>query len=295
MPWFRLDDETGDHPKVLRAGNDGFGLWVRCGTHCAKYLTDGFVDQAVALSKGPQKLIDKVTLSELWKKVDGGYLIEDYLDYNPSREQVLAERARAAERQARARDKAAAKRRGSRGDVVVTPSSSNPVSHGVTTLVTHSGVTSPPYPYPIDAAAAASDAGGSGSVDLPVEVDILRSKMAQFTAFSALRWDVDTGRLDQIRTLIDLHGDQRLVDVAVRTCRTPPPVSVSAFIGTWNALPPPGLTMHVIAGPTCPICSLTMAACEVADRKSRLPEDRCRPSVAEITSHQPHQSANLPT
>jgi hypothetical protein len=43
MPWFRLEDSFHNHPKVHQAGNAAIGLWVRCGTYSAQYLTDGHV------------------------------------------------------------------------------------------------------------------------------------------------------------------------------------------------------------------------------------------------------------
>lgn len=42
----------------------------------------------------------------LWERVDGGWLFHDWLDYQRSRERILADQAAARERQRRARDKA---------------------------------------------------------------------------------------------------------------------------------------------------------------------------------------------
>jgi hypothetical protein len=108
MPWFRLEDNFHQHPKVARAGNTAVGLWVRCGTYSAAYLTDGHVPAETARLYGRQREIDTLVEVGLWipDTNGGGYLIRDFLDYNPSAEQVLADRAAARERQRRAREAA---------------------------------------------------------------------------------------------------------------------------------------------------------------------------------------------
>src|SRR5258706_12976308 len=103
MPWFRLDDSFHSHPKVIAAGNEAIGLYVRCGTHAAEHLTDGFVGKDVALSYGSTALADTLVRTRLWHRARGGWTIHDYLDYNPSREAVEKERKASAERQRRKR------------------------------------------------------------------------------------------------------------------------------------------------------------------------------------------------
>jgi hypothetical protein len=104
VPWFRLDDSFHSHPKVIAAGNEAIGLYVRCGTYAAQHLTDGFIRQDVALLYGSDELIDTLVKTTLWRRVRGGWLMPDYLDYNPSAEQVKQDRKNAAERQRRRRD-----------------------------------------------------------------------------------------------------------------------------------------------------------------------------------------------
>jgi hypothetical protein len=92
MPWFRLDDSFHSHPKVIAAGNEATGLYVRCGTYAAQHLTDGFIPQHVALLYGSDVLADSLVRAKLWRRVRGGWQMPDYLDYNPSREQVTERR-----------------------------------------------------------------------------------------------------------------------------------------------------------------------------------------------------------
>src|SRR5262245_24818938 len=104
MPWFRLDDSFHSHPKVIAAGNEAVGLYVRCGTYAAEHLTDGFIPEQVALLYGSAKLADTLVRAKLWRRTRGGWRMPDYLDYNPSREAGDNERKHAAERQRRRRD-----------------------------------------------------------------------------------------------------------------------------------------------------------------------------------------------
>ena len=101
MPWFRMDDSFHSHPKVIAAGNEAVGLYVRCGTYAAEHLTDGFVDREVVLLYGSTALAATLVRTRLWHRARGGWTIHDYLDYNPSREAVENERKQKAERQRR--------------------------------------------------------------------------------------------------------------------------------------------------------------------------------------------------
>lgn len=124
MSWARLDDQILDNPKILQAGPIGFALHVAAITYCSRNLTDGFVTYAVARrllitswtedgddgkvrvqslamvsgmsgSDGPEvidHIIELLCEVGLWEIVEHGYFLHDYLEYNPSREMVLAKR-----------------------------------------------------------------------------------------------------------------------------------------------------------------------------------------------------------
>lgn len=120
MTWFKVDDSFHSHPKALKAGGMALGLWVRCGSYCAQHLTDGFIPREIVLLYGTKTLAAKLVDAKLWHAVDGGWLMHDYGDYNPTAEKVTAERRSATERQRQARE-AAKSRRESRRDSGVTP------------------------------------------------------------------------------------------------------------------------------------------------------------------------------
>jgi hypothetical protein len=104
MPWFRLDDSFHSHPKVLQAGNEAIGLYVRCGTYAAQHLTDGFIPEHVVLLYGSKKLAAVLVEAKLWRRTRGGWKMPDYLEYNPSKEAVDKDRRGKAERQKRWRE-----------------------------------------------------------------------------------------------------------------------------------------------------------------------------------------------
>src|SRR4051812_50226278 len=46
MPFFPVDDDFWGHPKSDEAGDAALGLWVRAGSYCAHYLTEGVMTAA---------------------------------------------------------------------------------------------------------------------------------------------------------------------------------------------------------------------------------------------------------
>jgi hypothetical protein len=105
MPWFRLDDAFDTHPKVLAAGNEAIGLFIRCGTYAARNLTDGHVPTSVVTLYGDTDLAARLVAVGLWHRVRTGWTIHDYLAYNPSRQDVEENRKKNAERQNRWRER----------------------------------------------------------------------------------------------------------------------------------------------------------------------------------------------
>ena len=97
MPWFRVDDSLDTHHKAIAAGNEALGLWVRCGAYAARHLTDGFIPESIALLYGSRALADTLVAAKLWRRAKGGWQMHDYLDRNPSREEVAGLRAKRAD------------------------------------------------------------------------------------------------------------------------------------------------------------------------------------------------------
>jgi hypothetical protein len=116
--WTKLDDGFTEHPKVARVGALGMALQVAGLVYCNRNLTDGFIPYDMARRLLPMKHVDEdgiiysVAVSsnipvwdgaelvekligwlldaEMWEEVVGGYIVHDFDDFNPSREQVIA-------------------------------------------------------------------------------------------------------------------------------------------------------------------------------------------------------------
>ncbi|MCJ1709274.1 HNH endonuclease [Microbacterium sp. VKM Ac-2923] len=94
MPWFKIDDGFWSHPKVLELSDAAITLWVRAGSYCAGHLTDGALTRATLrlLSAVPDDATELVAVG-LWDVTPTGWEFHDWADYQPTREQVLAQRA----------------------------------------------------------------------------------------------------------------------------------------------------------------------------------------------------------
>jgi len=123
MPWVKLDEDFASHPKVLEAGPLGVALQVAALCYCNRHLTDGHISRPAARSlldfegiavvdgmRGDDVdadyVIGCVLMAGLWHgaghdcptcpPVERGYIIHDYLEQQPSREDVMAKREQTA-------------------------------------------------------------------------------------------------------------------------------------------------------------------------------------------------------
>lgn len=195
MVWAKLDDEILDNEKIVNAGPLGFALHVAAITWCCRNLTDGFIPRSkvralldfeglhVKTGEGefvmhekavePLDLADSLVVEGLWIEDEErrGYWLNDFLDYNPSREKVLAERERGKER-AKASHEAKQKRRPApaassgedapklRGDFASPSDGPVPVPDPVPETPSDEGVSS-----------RAREGGGRVSLNLPLAED----------------------------------------------------------------------------------------------------------------------------
>lgn len=137
MVWFKVDDGFWSHPKVLELSDAAVSLWTRAGAYCAGQLTDGKVTKpALRMLAAERDAATELVLAGLWDEHEKGWIFHDWADYQPTREEVMKERAASTERQRAARAKRMSQReshrdiqRDSRGiDAVITP-----VSHSAPT------------------------------------------------------------------------------------------------------------------------------------------------------------------
>ena len=93
MSWVKFDDQATFHAKVIQAGNEVAGAWFRMTCWCSAHLTDGFLPEHVAnLIAGRPEVVRAAVAAGLLDDAPGGVRVHDYLDHNPSRDEVLKRR-----------------------------------------------------------------------------------------------------------------------------------------------------------------------------------------------------------
>jgi hypothetical protein len=101
MTWVKLDDHFDEHPKIAALSDTALALWVASLAYCNRNLTDGFIPFAIGHGKlrycdgNPVPSIHELEQSGLWEEdeIRRGWIIHDYGEYQPTKEDVLAERA----------------------------------------------------------------------------------------------------------------------------------------------------------------------------------------------------------
>jgi len=144
MVWVKLDDGFAENGKVQSVGDRAFRLHIAALCFCGRNLTDGLVThhnaKVIAASVGASKRhILELETARLWIPCPPGHAIKDFTDYNPTAEEVKAERAKNAQRQ---RDHRARRN-------AITDSLGNAVSNGVTNGVSHASPSRPSPSHPL--------------------------------------------------------------------------------------------------------------------------------------------------
>ena len=127
MTWLKKDDGFPGHRKIRRLSDSAYRLHDTALCYAAHDETDGLIrpEDITEMRHGTRlrRHIPALVEAGLWDVVPAGWMLHDFLDYNPSHVQLEAERAAARDRQAKLR----AKRRG------VTEDDGHAVTNGVTT------------------------------------------------------------------------------------------------------------------------------------------------------------------
>lgn len=113
MSFAQFHDGFYRNPKVRAAGPDAAWMWAASIGYANERLTDGFIPTValhdlVALDAKPRlKLAAKLVEVGLWESCEGGWMIHDFLNWNPSKAAVLERRAANLARVNKHRDNAA--------------------------------------------------------------------------------------------------------------------------------------------------------------------------------------------
>lgn len=102
MTWVALDDQIFSNKKVARCDSNTKLLYIAGLVYCGNQLTDGFIHQdtlpllagmiAIDLANAKQSA-SKLCSIGLWVATADMWHVPDYLDYNPSREEILHKKA----------------------------------------------------------------------------------------------------------------------------------------------------------------------------------------------------------
>lgn len=111
MGWARFDDGYLDHPKILEVGPWAELLDMRAVIWCAKYDTDGLVTRVALKRLGREipkvstRVRGLVDVGRWLSNEGGGWLVHDFLKYNPSKAQRENDRESGRVRQASYRNR----------------------------------------------------------------------------------------------------------------------------------------------------------------------------------------------
>jgi len=94
VAWIKIENEIVMHPKILAAGNEACGAWVRLIAWCNTKLTDGRVPASVALEiAGSKRVLKRLVDARLLSRFAKDYEVHDYGDYQ-TRARTISDRAR---------------------------------------------------------------------------------------------------------------------------------------------------------------------------------------------------------
>lgn len=99
MPWARLDDKWHAHPKVREAWRcrPAIGLYAMSLSYCMAYGTEGKVAETFVEDQLPDDgergtVVAVLERTGLWERNGDGWIVHDFLKYNPSNEDIEARR-----------------------------------------------------------------------------------------------------------------------------------------------------------------------------------------------------------
>lgn len=107
MAWVRIDDRCRTNPKIQKSGTAGYVLWLAALQWCNENAGDGIIPKCVLSTLWSplgerfyaKKAAKKLTAAGLWIEHDDHFEIHDYLEYQPSRAQIIAKKEAAKMRQ----------------------------------------------------------------------------------------------------------------------------------------------------------------------------------------------------
>lgn len=98
MTWLRIEDGMPEHPKVADLTVHAKWALVEIWCYSARSRSDGLLPATIAKRIASQKILNELASADLIHKNGAGWIIHDFLDYNPSKDELDARREGDAER-----------------------------------------------------------------------------------------------------------------------------------------------------------------------------------------------------
>jgi hypothetical protein len=106
MSWVRIDDKAWSHPKLAGLSGNAVRLWLFALCWCNQQESDGHVPATMLRVLGASpKVAAELVAAGLWEVVEDGWQFHDYLNYQPSREQLASQRNATKERVTKYRER----------------------------------------------------------------------------------------------------------------------------------------------------------------------------------------------
>lgn len=256
MPWVKLDDRFPSHRKVALLSDRAFRLYVSALCWSSENLTEGkILDRELTLvarirnTKGAATELEAVNL---WERVDDGWMIHDFLEYNPDKQQVKAERAGNAARQQAYRDRKKAEREAEKDAKKI---QRNGVTHPSRNASRNGGSNGTPAPArtPFSPNGENGAAASERPTGLPDQLTDLKQAIAA-AGLAGISWRLTESQWEYTRQATQRAGIPAMVACAVNNARLKGvPAGATAWIEDWRSLEAPpenGVAyLPAVAGP----------------------------------------------
>jgi hypothetical protein len=127
MSWVRIDDKTWSHPKFAGLSAGATRLWLFGLCWCNQQESDGFVPSAMLrVLRGSPADAAGLVAAGLWVVGPDGWRYHDYLEYQPSRDQLASQRNATKDRVSKFRERSRNAVTPTTGNAPVTPAPTQP-------------------------------------------------------------------------------------------------------------------------------------------------------------------------
>jgi hypothetical protein len=241
MTWGKVDDRLHAHPKPEQAGLEAMGLWALALSYSSAQLTDGVITRARVMKLADPKAADRaatrLVLVGMWHPANApcpaghehcnrfradvdGFRFHDWIDYQPTKEAVEAERERKRKNLAEHRKRNRNETESETGFTTDTKpvSSGQSPANGPIPIPTQKEITEPLVPW-MPAEAPAPRPASAPSND-SVEVQRIRAALASHPETASFAEGNHAARLEGPRMLSGTSVEQVISAIADAAAET---------------------------------------------------------------------------